>query len=622
MAFSRLIRTLATQFRQAPMLWLALWACVGVVVDRTGKWSVCGLAIVGALALFSWLIAIRMKVLTVAVICLSLAVGAFFAIRHHICWNWILETDVRNYATSTDQPARVEGVVVGRITKRPATLPHASDTSRFRLRLTRLRQNQGWCPVQGTVQVAVAGDVLGVVAGDRLEIVGKMSSWQVPGNPGQFDYQEHCRADGIYARLFASDPGCVVRVDGGSFEDSLARRREDVCRRARDALWSHLHPDRRPLAAAILLGQIDNVDRDIVGRFQQTGTIHLLVISGLHLGILAAVVYWLARLVCLPRGFSFLGVALLMLMYVWVTGGRPPVMRAAILVWLACLAGWCWRPASLLNGLASAAIVVILINPADLFRVGPQLSFLAVVTILCLNATLFQPRQLDPLQRLLLSARPWYALMFTSIMRSLGQITVLGATIWLVALPLVMYHFHLLTPGSVIINPLLTVPMTIALMSGFATMMMDCLGIPGVGVCGACCDMSLAAMMSLVDRMHAIQSSFMWVAGPCGWWVIGWYAILVSAVACWRLPGWRIASLGVLLTWLVIGGIENYTRRFLPADSMSCTFMQVGHGTAGLVEVPAGKKLLSDAGCLGAPYRASGAITAVKSASRRQRTAA
>ena len=114
--------------------------------------------------------------------------------------------------------------------------------------------------------------------------------------------------------------------------------------------------------------------------FVATGTVHLLVVSGLHVGILATGLFFALRMGFLRRGTALTLVAALVVAYAMIVGARPPVIRAAVLVVLLCMAAATGRRPLGFNSLAAAALVVLAMNPADLFRTGTQLSFLAMAT--------------------------------------------------------------------------------------------------------------------------------------------------------------------------------------------------------------------------------------------------
>jgi competence protein ComEC len=132
---------------------------------------------------------------------------------------------------------------------------------------------------------------------------------------------------------------------------------------------------------------------------------------------------------------------------------------------------------------------------------------------------------------------------------------------------------------------------------------------PLAAAAGWLCDRSLAAGDAIVHWAAAWPGSHLWIAGPAGWWVAGFYALtLVWAFARHRLPRPRGAVL-ILTGWSLVGLAPTLVRG--PADdALTCTFLSVGHGCAAVVESPDGKTLLYDAGRLGSPHGAAQSISA------------
>src|SRR5262249_9617678 len=141
-------------------------------------------------------------------------------------------------------------------------------------------------------------------------------------------------------------------------------------------LWRSVGSERAGLASAMFLGSREELDPEQAQAFMETGTIHLLVISGLNVGALAACLFVLARGGSLPHGWPLAGVALLTVLYAAVTDAQPPVVRATVMVLALCAAMTLGRRALAFNTIAAAGLVVLAINPAELFQTGTQLSFL------------------------------------------------------------------------------------------------------------------------------------------------------------------------------------------------------------------------------------------------------
>src|SRR5262249_25771702 len=150
---------------------------------------------------------------------------------------------------------------------------------------------------------------------------------------------------------------------------------------------------------------------------------------------------------------------------------QPPVVRATILVVIACLALWIGRLSIGFNALAAAAIVVLILNPSALFLAGPQLSFLAVATMIAFHRLLVPQPVPDPLDRLIASSRPWFFRIGRRIGGGLWRLWLTGALIWLVSTPLVWKQYILISPVALVLNFLMWVPVTLAMYAGLGTLL-------------------------------------------------------------------------------------------------------------------------------------------------------
>jgi len=305
----------------------------------------------------------------------------------------------------------------------------------------------------------------------------------------------------------------------------------------------------------------------------------------------------------LPYRWSLWLVFALIVLYTLLTDARPPVVRAATLVSVMCLALSLRRPVSHFNSLAAAIIVLLIINPADLFRTGAQLSCLAVATLYWIVPWRRQPQEVDPVDKLIEDNRTWIWRLLFSAFGELWQWIRASAMIWLIALPLVMYRFHIFSPVAILLNTILWLPMLLALYSGFGLLVLGWLFPPSAKILAFLCDTNLWILEAVVNFAKDVPGSYFWVAGPAPWWLLGFYGGLglFAARPYLRPPPAWIATL--LAAWLGLGLAASCWSRQCASDgqSLACTFICVGHGTAAVIEMPDGKTILYDAGTLGAP---------------------
>jgi competence protein ComEC len=300
-------------------------------------------------------------------------------------------------------------------------------------------------------------------------------------------------------------------------------------------------------------------------------------------------------------------VAVACLLYAATTDAQPPVVRATVMVLVACLAMVLARRPLGFNSLAAAGLVVLSINPSELFQAGTQLSFLAVGVLVHI-ARRTRERASDPLDRLIAGTRPWPVRAVRRLGRPVWQATVATTMIWLVVCPLVMARFHLVSPVAVLLGPILVFPVTAAMASGFGVFLFGWLVPPLAALAGAVCELNLAFIETCVETMRRMPGSHFWVSGPGNWWLVGFY----GGLACWALvPRWRPSRrwfLALAAGWSAVG-LATSLAWPRGQEGVACTFLSVGHGTAVVVELPDGQTLLYDAGRLGSPARAARVVS-------------
>lgn len=586
-------------------------AAAGIVVDRYAGFAITHWWLGAWIALLLWGLLWRAARNSVAGVALLVAVACLAGAWHHWSWNLFRDDELARGATLHRHPVCVEAIALTgpRLVRAPPVEPMRAipqgDQTRLTVRIVRGRHLDAWRPASGTTSLLIEGHLLGVRAGDRLKIFGRFARPEPQQNPGEFDFAAHNRADRKLCLLQCNYPDCVSVAAAGSRWNW--RRWLDVVRDSASGLLAQrLDESQSPMASAILVGARERFDRQQTQAFFKTGTIHLFAISGLHVGILAGALFAIARCGLLPRRGALALVMTLTVGYCLLTDARPPVVRATILVVIACLAWMSLRRASLINTLSLAAIVVLIINPADLFRTGVQLSFLAVATLAWFQRYLLQSEPDDPLDRLIARTRPRPVKLAKAVGRYIWKLFVVSTIIWLVALPLVMYRFHLFSPIAMLLNPLIALPVTLALLSGFGVLIAGWILPLAVPPLAWLCDGCLWLTQTAVGHAADWRGSYSYVAGPPLWWVLGFYGGLglLFALPKYRPPRrWCCALLAV---WLAAAAVYPlWVRGELPLvennNELRCTFVSVGHGSAVVLELPGGQTLLYDAGSLGSP---------------------
>ncbi len=303
--------------------------------------------------------------------------------------------------------------------------------------------------------------------GDEIRLSGLAEPIPPVRNPGVFDLRGYLARRDILRSIFARYP------DDG---EVLARGRNHLLLRAAAQARAWMQqtltrglkdsPEVGALINGMALGVRHETPEDIEEPFQQTGTLHLFAVAGLHVGIIAQLLWILARLCRLPRVAAAAVIIPFLFFYSAITGLHVSSLRAATMA--AVLLGGIFfdRPVLALNSLAASALLILAVDPNQLFTSGFQLSFSVVAAIIVLQTRIFRPLQqlcaTDPFLPRSLVSRP--RLLFERGYYFIaGGVSVSGAA-WLGSILLIIWYFYLLTPVSLLAN-LAVVPLAFCILA-------------------------------------------------------------------------------------------------------------------------------------------------------------
>jgi competence protein ComEC len=602
--------------RYEPLVLLTGALAAGIALDRwLGLgWLAWTMGGAGMLVVWNVLFALRCdRAASVAVLAMVAACGGAW---HHDRWSLIEDDHLVTRIREAAQPICVEAVVLQspRIVPAPPATPlrpiPLGDRSRCEVEVVAVRDGDRWQAASGRARLSIDGHLLGVQAGDTVRSFALYQRPTPALNPGEFDFAIYERSERRWCQLSAESPECVEVVRRGAWYDP--RSWLDRVRLGGDLqLRTFLSPQRAALAAAVMLGEREYLDADRNERFLVTGTVHLLAISGLNLAILVTVFWVLGRTGALSRRGTLAAAIAFVVIYALLTDAQPPVLRAAVLISLFCLARWSGKPVSPWNVLAAAALVVLAWNPTWLFHVGAQLSFLAVAVLAWFQPLLSEQGPADPLDRLILSARPWWWRALRRFGQTAWQVTLTGGVVWLLSFPLVWRYYNLVSPVGLVLNPIVSLPMTFALFSGLCVLLLGWIAPPLAALAGYGCDGSLWLLEEAIARFAPLPHGFAWLPAPPYWMIALFYASLALAAAFPMLRVRRSWCCALLAMWTAAA---FYTAMPVGSDSdrpLTLTFVSVGHGAAILVELPDGQNLLYDCGRLGSPLSGARPISAV-----------
>ncbi len=275
------------------------------------------------------------------------------------------------------------------------------------------------------------------------EIIGykNLSAIKAPLNPHQFNYKNYLENLGVYHQInLTSDEFVSVKKSSSTIYGFAAKVRNQIITKLKKAKFGK---EELAIVQALLLGQRNDISKATYNNYKNAGAVHILALSGLHIGILLLLLeYLLKPLTLLPKGntIRLVTITLLLWSFALLAGFSASIIRAVTMFSFIAYARYLNRPSNTFNVLALSLFFTLLVNPKLLYQVGFQMSYAAVFAIVWIHPVLqnlWSPKHL--------------------IIRKTWQLLSVSTAAQLGVLPISLFYFHQF-PSLFFISNLIIVP--------------------------------------------------------------------------------------------------------------------------------------------------------------------
>ena len=508
-----------------PLGWVCVCFSLGIVVNEYLKISFAIFSFLTALGMLLSLLTQRRRISTLFLLLAFVFLGLVYAKNYqifssdHVCH---ISYGYRQ------EPLLVEGVVVSDVEKRAF---FKGKKTVFTLEVRRIRSPWGWKEKKGAILVNLFREE-DVRYGDYLILEGKLHRPFNFSQDSSVSYRDYLYRKGITFILSVKKTGRleVLKREQGYFIKDLSFR---LKHKLRDVLKRSLPRAEAGLMQAFLLGDRYDIPPHVYELFKISGVAHIIAISGFNIGIVAYVIFIILKMFPLPRTAQYILTIVLLVLYAFLTGGQPPVVRATIMTVVFLASFILERESEPINTLSAAALILLIMNPLNLFDVGFQLSFISVLSIILFYAGFMglfykwlpgfkeeleeehKPQRKDSLSRIKLNVIKFFL-----------QSTAVSLAAYLGVVALVAYYFRLITPVVIVAN-LAVVPLASLIIFLGMGLLAAGLLFPSAAFAFANCIVALLNLMVAgVFFFAQIPCAYFYVQGITLWHIIGYYAVL------------------------------------------------------------------------------------------------
>jgi len=469
---------------------------------------------------------------------------------------------------------RLSGIVDGEPDER-------ADHAKLVIRLHTFESEQGETyQIAGTALVSMRNAAISIDHADEVTLQGRLARPQPARNPGAFDYRRFLELRGIHGVLSVRRAEQIISVrkrSGGVLHEWVVSPVRQTVRRV---IGRNLSGEPAGLLRGILLGEKQAISERLRDDFRTTGLAHALVISGLHVGLVALFFFSGFRLCRLSDSAASLATVGVLTTFAFVTELQAPVVRASIMAAVVLTGRAINRDGEVFNSTGLAALVILVIWPTSLLTLSFQLSFAATLSIVALHETTMQ-----------LFPERW-----RSEGRALGKWVISPLCVSLAAqagtAPLIAYHFHQLAPLSLAANLVVVPLLGLVVGLGLLAALTGAWSVVAGTLFNGANYLVITCLTELVGIFANIPGASVATPRP------GIGIMIAAAVATVLLTQARdhVWARKLLIGLLLIGANIVVWRGTTDEGVLKVFYLDVGQGDGAFLQFPNGATMLVDAG--------------------------
>ena len=460
-----------------------------------------------------------------------------------------------------------------------------------------------WQTVSGIVQIYTAEPMLELAEGQNIELTGRLYRRESAENRSPYYLRKNrviaaCSVD--HNELIMINPNAESETSFGHY---LTLARINLQKRLGVTIGENATAP-GDMFAALLLGERGGISSDTREAFIAGGTMHFLSLSGLHVGMLTALIWLLVRLFSISRFWQGFIPATFILLFILIVPARAPILRAGIISIFFCFGYISRRKSSPINLLALSAFLILIFRPLDIFDAGFQLSYSIALALVIFTPQVFagvfrdpeKIRLVDYFEIPLLDDRPWYLQQLSWLRKCISAMAIVSIVAWVVSLPLIAWHFNRIAWLAPINSVIMALPVALTMLAGLAKLLVS-LALPVFySTLEPILNSPGELLLALAQYLAVVPGTSENVA-PVPLWLMVLYLLALSTNLLFAFYKkyfylrWSACSMFACLILFVLQAPFHSN-----TNKLKLHILPAGHGCVTIAELPTGKTILYDCG--------------------------
>jgi competence protein ComEC len=512
----------------------------------------------------------RDKISTSLFLAIALLLAGFY--RHETATRRLPSNHVSNFLNPESTV-----LITGKVAREPDV---REDKTFVTLETEALREGQRAHTVRGLIILKIKEPTFRFDYADRIKFRGYLMEPTSKRNPGAFDYRRYLNRKGIWGIVTLSRADQVEILAPAPRAFYQSRMVIPLRKWIKGVFDRTLSGDHKALLAGFFLGETREISKEVYTMFRDTGTVHLLAVSGSNVWLVVGVILGALSLLRVPK-LPAIGIGLVSIMiFANLVNNDPPVVRAGVMAAVVLSGSVLYRQIDLINVVSFAGLVILACSPLFLFDVGFQLSFASVLGILILYPRLSRmvSRYVSRSNRKL-----WKWVMMPAL---------ISLSVELALFPILAHYFNIV-PTVVVLANVLIVPLAgVSVVLACFTLLSAAFSMSLAGVLSAANWLSLDLTLKLTRFFAGLPVAKLSLPAP------SLFTFALYYLSLWLLFGWIGSKKKThLFSLLLLANLFMWGRAFSGVDpTLRISLLDVGSGNATVVEAPNRQTLVMNAG--------------------------